>query len=636
MNAGKSCVAERTKLGRICCSICLSTHRRRQKDRLPGSLRGPPSHLAPREFLLCALGAALLAFCLPCGAITIVSGPSFTKATNAPLAGVLRFTTDTESRVSVSASDGKDTWRRDFYDYARMHAVPLFGFKPGRTNWITVTARDRSRNEVVAAEPVVFITDAVPADFPNIALLKSQPGRMEPGYTLFRVGVHNETYWYIVIVDSAGEVVWYNVGPSTADVRQLPNGNLFMPWKTNFAEMDLLGQAINSWVVPTNLPVNVHEGLPTGHGTILYLSDALKSVSNFPTSVTDSNAPTATANVLYQRVVEISAADATVLNTWSPINVLDPKRVSSYLFNTWEGGWDVEHSNAIIEDPRDDSLLVSMRLQNAVIKFSRATGQLKWILGPHENWGPAWQPCLLKPVGAPFAWQYAQHAPVLMPQGTFLLYDNGNYRASPFSPPVPDKDNYTRVVEYSINEQTMEISQVWDYGRTNVTDRIFTDHEGNAEPEPKTGNILIDFSAVSYVNGSPPSQYGPDATMVRITEVTHEAMPEVVFDLAITMYDKPNALYRDCSVYRCHRIADLYAHPAQAVADLTVSFRNGLPLLQFSADDTRTYHVQASSNLLDWVTLGTPSEDQQKTGEFDFEDRTSSQLPLRYYRVLTE
>ena len=182
-------------------------------------------------------------------------------------------------------------------------------------------------------------------------------------------------------------------------------------------------------------------------------------------------------------MVEISAANAALLNTWSPINVLDPLRIT-YLIDRWEGGWDSEHVNAVIEDPSDDSLIVSLRHQNAVVKISRATGQLRWILGPPANWGPAWQPYLLTPVGTPFVWQYGQHSPILTPQGTLMLFDNGNFRASPFAPSVTDSNNYSRAVEYSINEQTMEVSQVWDYGRTNAAQRLYADHEGNAEPLP--------------------------------------------------------------------------------------------------------------------------------------------------------
>lgn len=588
-----------------------------------------------RNAMVFSLTVAVLGVSFWSHAVTILSWPTFAKATNAPLAGVLQLTTLEDTRVSVSVNDGYASWQRNFYDFSTTHSMPLLGFKPNRTNEITVTVYDRQRNQFTSADPLSFITGPLPTNFPSIALLHSEPDRMEPGYTLFLVGMHNQVYWYGTIVDSSGEVVWYSVVPSTADLRRLDNGNLFMPWTNRFVEMNLLGQTVNSWVVPTNLPIDLHDGVPTGHGTILYLSPAVEVVTNYPTSMTNPNAPRATAKVRYQNVVEISATNAAVLNTWTPINLLDPLRIS-YLIVYSVGSWDSEHSNAVIEDPSDDSLIVSMRMQNAVIKFSRATGQLRWILGPPDNWGPAWQPYLLTPVGDPFVWQYGQHAPILTPQGTLILHDNGNFRASPFAPSVPNTNNYSRAVEYSINEQTMEVSQVWDYGRTNVADRLYTDHDGNAEPLPKTGNVLNDFAAVSYINGAAPSSFGPTATMTRITEVTHDATPQIVFDLAISLYANTNTSYKDCETYRSHRIPDLYAHPAMPVADLSVTCANGAPFLEFSADDTRTYVIEASTNLVDWGAIGVALEDEQESGDFTFNDDQSSELPVRYYRVVTQ
>ena len=583
------------------------------------------------------LSLTVVMLCVPTfsRALTILSAPSFSPATNAPLAGTLHLTTDEPSRVSVSVTDGQGPWQRDFYDYTNVHSIPLVGFKPDRTNLITVTIRDRQRNEIMPDAPLPFVTDPLPTDFPNIVLLHSEPDRMEPGYTLFRAGMKNESCWYVIIVDSAGEVVWYDSAPSTADVRRLENGNLFMPWRTNFFEIDLLGEIVNSWIVPTNLPINLHDGVPTDHGTILYLSDAVAVVTNYPSSMTVPNAPRTTAKVRYQQVVEISATNAAVLNTWSPFSQLDPRRIS-YLIVSSLGSWDSEHCNAVIEDPRDDSLIVSLRMQSAVVKISRATGQLRWILGPPDNWGPAWQPYLLTPVGSPFVWQYAQHSPILTPRGTLILHDNGNYRAMPFSSSVPASANYSRAVEYSINEQTMEVSQVWEYGRTNIAERLYTDHEGNAEPLPKTGNVLNDFAAVGYVNGYAPSCYGVSATMTRITEVTHDPEPQVVFDLEISLFTNMNLSYKDVSTYRCHRIPDLYAHPARPVADLTVTCQDGTPLLQFSADDTLTHIVEASTNLVDWETIGVPEEDEERLGDFSFEDDQASEFPGRCYRVVTQ
>jgi len=570
---------------------------------------------------------------IPSRALTILSGPTFTPATNAPLAGRLQVTTDVDSRVSISVEDGTGTWSRDFYDFAKDHSVPLLGFTADRNNLITVTVYDKARNEVTAGQPLRFGTPPLPADFPNLTVLQSEPASMEPGYTLFRVALNGNRKGYETIIDNSGTVVWYSPVTTLLDIRQLENGDLFYFSTSSFFEMNMLGEPVNAWPVSTSFPIDSHDGVPTDHGTILYMSSASAVVTNYPTSTTDPNAPLGTANnVVYQRVVEISATNSALLNSWSLIDMLEAQRIT-YLTTLGPYVWDSEHGNGLVEDPADNSIIVSLRHQNAVIKFSRTTGQLAWILGPHENWGAAWQPRLLAPIGSPFGWQYGQHSPVLTPWGTLMVYDDGNYRAEPFDPPVPDSSNYSRAVEYRVNQDTMEVTQVWEYG-SSIPERLYTDKVGSAEPLPRTGNVLITFGSVQYVDGMPPSSFGPGATMARIKEVTHQPVAQVVFDLAVTEYDNTNAASADCFVYRSYRMGDLYAHPARAVTDLTLSYENGMAHLEFSADPNRSYTVEASTDLTAWQQLGSASEDLE-TGTFHFEDSEAINVAARFYRVVT-
>ncbi len=568
--------------------------------------------LFSRPLRLVAALAVAMAVSPSSPALTITTGPAFAPAAAAPLAGVLQLTTDVASRVSVSVSDGANTWQRDFYDYGTSHSVPLFGFRAGRTNNITVTAWDRFRNGFAAPAPVVFVTDPLPADFPVINVLVSEPGRMEPGYTLFRVVNATAGVPYVTLLDDTGEVVWYSsyrsLGQVQAgiDVRPLADGNLFMFGTTSFAEVNLLGEIVNTWTVPDNLSVDEHDGVPTDHHTILYINDYSQVVAGFPTSATVPNAPRQTTTVAANRIIEMSSTNGALLNNWSLFDMLDPVRVSYLTFTTGDTlGVDWGHANAVIEDASGDSIIASLRHQNAVVKFSRATGQLAWILGPPQNWGPEWQPYLLRPVGTPFEWNYGQHAPTLTPQGTLLVYDDGNSRASPFDPPVPDSANYSRAVEYDINEQTMEVTQVWQYGQ-NVHEPLFTPFLGSACWQTNTGNVLVHFGAVTYANHLPPGINASGAMMVRIQEVTHDENPQVVFDLSIFDYNNSDPGYLGYWAYRSYRVPDLYAHPARPVADLNVEYDGEAARLTFSADPARTYLVEASTDLAQWEDSAPP------------------------------
>ena len=58
---------------------------------------------------------------------------------------------------------------------------------------------------------------------------------------------------------------------------------------------------------------------------------------------------------------------------------------------------DWAHANSIFYDASDDSIVLSFRHQDAVVKFSRESGELIWILGTHEGWKDPWKPYLLEP-----------------------------------------------------------------------------------------------------------------------------------------------------------------------------------------------------------------------------------------------
>ena len=53
-----------------------------------------------------SLAMAVLSVSFRMHALGILSGPSFTRAVNAPLAGQLQLATDEDTRVSVSVNDG--------------------------------------------------------------------------------------------------------------------------------------------------------------------------------------------------------------------------------------------------------------------------------------------------------------------------------------------------------------------------------------------------------------------------------------------------------------------------------------------------------------------------------------------------
>jgi hypothetical protein len=480
---------------------------------------------------------------------------------------------------------------------------------------------------------------------PTFTLVTNNPALMEPGYTLFRFSDQTTGAAWVTIVDSSGKILWYaaaaeiggGIGPvgTPSDVVQMTNGNLFFPLTstTGFEEANMLGQPVRTWTAPTGYQVDSHEDLITDHGTILYLNYTTQVIPDFPTSATNPDAPLETQTVTYGRPVEISYANSALLHSWSLIDMFDPVRINYLCFLIPRYGVDAEHANAVVDVPADNSLIVSMRNQDAVVKFTRA-GAIKWILGPTNNWGAEWQPYLLKPVGTPFAWNYAEHAPIITPQGTLIMYDDGNCRAEPFDTAVLDQNNYSRAVEFSVDETNMQVSQVWEFSDTN-SDRLYTGALGNASWLPKTSNVLVDFGYVSFENGTNVDPIATNATVVRIKEVTHEANPTVVFDLKISNPENTNTNSAGYEVYRAHRVPDLYTHLPVPVANLTVQNQGDQPLLEFMADPVRSYVVQVSEDMINWIAIGQALPDDTN-GDFSFLDDSDDSSSAHFYRVLTQ
>jgi hypothetical protein len=424
---------------------------------------------------------------------------------------------------------------------------------------------------------------------------------MEPGWTLVDRFYHRESPshgpTYTMILDAAGEVVWYG-GLGAIATSRLTNGDLLYQLEDVATEVDLLGTPVRTVALADPGQGLHHELVLTEEGHYLSLTHTLRFVSAYPTSDTDPTAPPRSTLIADNPAVEF-AADGSLLHVWPLADLLDPTRIGYESLNQSRVGTkDWAHANAVVFDPRDDSLLVSIRHQDAVVKLSRATGELKWILGPPANWKPAFQPFLLQPVGLPFAWQYHQHAPEYTPSGTLLLHDNGDHRASPFdgNPQLPDEENNTRVVEYAIDETALEVRQVWEYVPP-YAERIYAAARGDVDWLPGTGNVLITYGNVSFTGGVASQDLGLGLEHGRITEVTHTIPAERVFDVLV--FDprppgSPTDPAHGLELYRSERIPSLYPPGVSTVAALQLVVTSAFSTVR--RGERRSYSVAATSS----------------------------------------
>ena len=165
-------------------------------------------------------------------------------------------------------------------------------------------------------------------------------------------------------------------------------------------------------------------------------------------------------------------------------SLLDPTRPrtthGALLGDSDNREYDWAHLNSIDYNPQDDSLVLSLRNQSAVVKLINGNPndlsayQVAWILGEHTEWKSAYQPKLLQAQDGfdegVKDWPHGQHSVIRIPSSDekihILLFDNALNRNLTYPLTLGGNDEAnppSRVVEYSIDEDQMTVSLTWEY-----------------------------------------------------------------------------------------------------------------------------------------------------------------------------
>jgi arylsulfate sulfotransferase len=416
------------------------------------------------------------------------------------------------------------------------------------------------------------------ASLPPYRIEKCVTDKREPGMMVFNVRPGGSAdlaggVGWILGVDQAGEIqLNLKFDQPSQDVRALPNGNLLFSLTSVgiLKETTRSGETVRQWhiagkwqdktppvgsieidVALTHHSINIFP-----NGNFLLLSVEMREIDNWPENDTDPNAPRSTRKVAGDIVLEVSPA-GNVINKWHILDLIDPYRLN---YGSCNGYWNSRgladsndwcHANSATYDARDDSIIVSLRNQDCLIKIDRKSSELKWILGDPSNWQEPWASKLLAPVGD-VDWQYHQHDCSVTPTGTILCFDNGNFRTTPFAEKMPPEESYSRAVEFEVDEDALTVRQVWAYGKS-PEERLFACYQGGAYRLPKTGNTFIDYGGVCTKEGLPAGDATGSFARARLVEVTPDN--EIVFDMWIDDSAAANPL--PLSSFRAEFVGDL-------------------------------------------------------------------------------
>lgn len=554
--------------------------------------------------LLCLGSAGKCAAASPAAQSIFSSPPSITGNPNprVPLAALLKFETRAPVATHVDVSDGEKRWRIDFPMVPEgKRTLPLVGMRPGRLHRFQVTVTDAAGRTLKSTRKLEFRTPPLPAgpfDFPKLEVVKSSPGEMEPGITLMTVRrralgrAHQLTpaqrdfsiqWGMIVAVDARGEVVWYYQSDRRiAGISVLRNGNIFYHSEGSVpAEIDVLGNKIREWgaaLGPRKLPEGAipveattlhHQPEELPNGNFVSMMAAPRTVRNYYTSEYDANAPRKTQSVMGDDIIEFTPGGKVVWR-WSAFDYLDPMRIGYETFSSywWVRGFpgvlDWTHGNGVHYDPRDDSVILSFRVQDAIVKVDRKTREIKWILARDIGWKPELRKKLLKPIEENFQWPHHQHNPRVTDAGTIIVFNNNVFQAIPFTgePIAPPEKSFSHAIEYDIDEKAMTARVVFSTSVDRPGKGCNTYAMGDAHRLPRTNNILVAYSLcfpnlkVETFDSMDRSKVHTDdlPTSPRIQELTRTTPPRVLFEVWL----KPPFDLIQWEVYGVYRMPSLY------------------------------------------------------------------------------
>ena len=387
----------------------------------------------------------------------------------APLAARLNMQTNFEVRVSLTIkgkNPSSDDLTHDFSPLSTTFQLPILGLYAGHDNEIILDFFDENGN-YVDNRTFILPTDPLISDLPEIIINQPSNGSIQPGFNLINYFGHDGNFLpqRPFMFDEEGEIRWYldySEHPDLASLFsdngliRLENGNMIFG-DANTAtlyEINMLGVVQNSWFL-------------SGYGFHHTLIE--KPNGNFLVTVNDWSKPT-----VEDVIIEVDRNSGSIVNTWDLTLSLDPLRT------TWTGDQvDWFHANGLAYDETDDAIIVSGRTQ-CVVKLN-ANNEVIWILAPHVDWlnsgnGTELSQFLLQPLDASgnpilnqdvlegnnshpeFDWSWYQHSPLLLSNGNLMVFDNGENRH------FGGSMNYSRAVEFKINDQVKTIQQIWAYG----------------------------------------------------------------------------------------------------------------------------------------------------------------------------
>ena len=447
-----------------------------------------------------------------------------------PLSALLLFQTEDAMTVDISVA-GKDeatTIKNSFDDYETDHSIPILGLYPDTENEVTVTLTDESGNSM--EKKVTIKTGTLAKSIANIEVKEADTTKMELGDSELTFVVPSTKRAYAF--DANGDVRWYSTRYNSHIFKELTNGNLlYLTKESNDAdtynvllETDYLGKIYHRYDFSSSSAAN-DTGKSEGEMTVIHHDGIELPSGNFLLTVNDGS------NYIEDTMIELNRETGEIEKTIDLKDILPDAFYEDYDSTSREDGKvDWFHQNSVEYDEADNSIIISGRHQDTIMKIDYDTSEIKWIMGDSSGWPESYQKYFLK---GDVKASGGQHAAIVLPdqddndETTDILYYDNNISVTRGDEETSEK--YSEARQVRINDAEMTIEEVWTFGEALGKD-YYTKIIGSARYLSNTGNRLVNFG------------YRDEGQTSSIMEVTEEG--ETVLNVDLTDFPTSAWAYR--------------------------------------------------------------------------------------------
>lgn len=468
-----------------------------------------------------------------------------------PLSAVLRIAANKECQAQIKVL-GASPFEQSFETKSTKLTVPVLGLYPNKKNKVELTLKHAGG---IKKDTLLIQTGPLPANFATIEINKVERSKMESGW--HGCDIHYANYGKFhstpMIFDDQGAVRWFLdlgfAGRMVSPFQLIDNNRLIINSRNTIYEFDMLGSIIKKQTIDNNYGYH-HDFV------VLPNKDLLLAVGKRDSKMTFKGAVIKSDN---DWIALWDSKKGQIVKEWDLAKHLDVNRDDLQLYRNED--W--LHMNGLDFNPKDSTILISNKNQG-LCKISW-DDKLEWILCPKQNWGkagrdgqgPDTRPSLLtavdeneKPFNSAvqngtesadnfdFAW--GNHAPLFLPNGNILVFDNGTHRNFDLKP------TYSRAVEYKINKNDMTVQQVWEYGKARG-ENFYSGIVSDVDYLSETTNRLV--TSGFLLPGSKPS-----GKIVEVNPQTNEAVFEATVYFKSLNGTKQAAWGQRDILYRSERI----------------------------------------------------------------------------------